>query len=174
MHCTSMQFPSLLESLESYQLNLGLYTTRVTAEDLHCAIAEAEGEAPSLTEVEVALRALVAQGEAIEWAPGLFCSRIAETVRCLRLLRQRLRWQKALSEAPLLGEGIRVEFRQRRRSKRDAVSVSDAIPNEVPPEVARAFQEAIGFPTCSAFQARAIEQVYTCARQGNPDNESCH
>jgi len=131
-----------LEVLEAHQLNLGLYTTRVTAEDLRCAIAEAEGTPSPLAKVEAALRDLVAQGEVIEWAPGLFRSRIAETVRCLRLLRQRLWWQKDLSEAPLLVEGIRVEFRQRRRSKRDAVSVSDAIPNEVPPEVARAFQEA--------------------------------
>jgi hypothetical protein len=47
-----------------------------------------------LAEVEATLRDLVAQGEVIEWAPELFRSRIAETVRCLRLLRQRLWWQR--------------------------------------------------------------------------------
>ena len=157
---------STLESLESTQLNLGLYATRVTAEDLRRAIEEAEGAAPPLTEVEDALRDLVAQGEAIEWVPGLFRSRIAETVRCLRLLRQRLWWQKDLSEAPLLVEDIRVEFRRRTRPRRDAVPVADAIPADVPPAVAQAFQQAIGFPAFG-FQARAIEQVYACARRGN-------
>jgi hypothetical protein len=97
----------LIESLESHQLNLGLYNTRVTAEDLRRAIAEAEGEALPLTEVEAALRTLVSQGEAIKWAPGLFRSRIAETVRCLRLLRQRLWWQKDLSDAALPVGAIR-------------------------------------------------------------------
>jgi len=32
----------------------------------------------------------------------------------------------------------------------------------------RAFRQAIGFTAFSAFQARAIDQVYACARQGNP------
>lgn len=161
-----------LELVESAQLNLGLYATRVTAEDLRRAIEEAEGQAPPLTEVEAALRDLVACSEAIEWAPGCFRSRIAETVRCLRLLRQRLWWQRELSDAPLLVEDVRVEFRQRRRPRRDAVPVANTIPHGLTPEVAHAFRQAIGFSTFSAFQARAIDQVYTCACQGNPQNES--
>jgi hypothetical protein len=80
-----------VETPESQQLNLGLYTTRVTAEDLHRAITEAEGTALPLTEVETTLRDLVVQGQITKWTPGYFRSRIAETVRCLRLLRQRLR-----------------------------------------------------------------------------------
>jgi hypothetical protein len=164
--------PAYLESLEAIQLNLGLYTTRVTAEDLCRAMAEAEGTAPPLAEVEAALRDLVAQGEVIEWASGLFRSRIAETVRCLRLWGQRLWRQKDLSEAPLLVEDVRVEFRQRTRPKRDAVPTAEAIPTGVPPEVARAFLNAIGFSAFSGFQARAIEQVFTCAQQGNPQDES--
>lgn len=71
-----------------------------------------EGIAPPLAEVEAALRDLMAQGEVMEWQPGYFRSRIAETVSCLRLLRQRLWRQKDLSDAPLLVEDIRVEFRQ--------------------------------------------------------------
>jgi hypothetical protein len=47
-----------LEVLEAHQLNLGLYTTRVTA--------EAEGAAPPLVEVVAALRELVVRSEAIE------------------------------------------------------------------------------------------------------------
>ena len=105
------------------------------------SIVEAEGTVPSLAEGEAALSGLVAQGEVIEWAPGLFRSRIAETVRCLRLLRQRLGWQEDLSDAPLLVEDIRVEFHQRRRPRRDAVSVADAIPADVPLVIAYAFQE---------------------------------
>lgn len=161
-----------LELLESTQLNLGLYTTHITAEDLRRAIAEAEGAAPPLAEVESSLRDLVAQGEAIEWSPGLFRSRVAEMVRCLRLLRQRLWWQKELSEAPLLVEDVRVEFRQRMRPRRDAVSASDAMPDGISPEMAQAFAQAIGFPTFSGFQARAIREVFDCARRGNPENDA--
>ena len=67
---------------------------------------------------------------------------------------------------------MRVEFRQRRRPRRDAVPVANAIPQSVPPDIAGAFRQAIGFTAFSAFQARAIDQVYACARQGNPQNES--
>ncbi len=38
MSNTSTRFLPYLESLETQQLNLGLYTTRVTAEDLHRAL----------------------------------------------------------------------------------------------------------------------------------------
>jgi hypothetical protein len=161
-----------LESIESRQLNLGLYTTHITAEDLRRAIEEREGSAPSVGEVEAALRNLVAQGEAIEWAPGLFRSRIAETVRCLRLLRQRLWWQQDFSNAPLLVEHVRVEFRLRKRPKRNAVSVADAVPADMPPAVAQALGEAIGFTTFARFQAEAIREIFACAQQGNPQNES--
>jgi hypothetical protein len=163
---------SCLESLEFDQINLGLYTTHVTAEDLQRAKAEAEGTALPLNEVGAAVRDLVAQGEVIEWAPGLFRSRIAETVRCLRLLRQRLWRQKDLSEAPLLVEDVRVEFRQRKRPKRDAVPSAEVIPPGVSPEVACAFLDAVGFSTFSGFQARAIEQVFTCVQQSNTQDES--
>ena len=102
----------LLESLEADQLNLGLYTTCVTAEDLRRTIAEAEGTAPPLTELEAALRNLVAQGEVIDRAGGLFRSGIAHTVRCLCLLRQRQWWQKDLPDASRLIEDIRVKLRR--------------------------------------------------------------
>ena len=126
----------------------------------------------TLAEIETALRDLVAQGEVIEWAPGLFRSRIAETVRCLRLLRQRFWWQKQIDEAALLVEDVRVEFRERKRPRRDVVSVAQAIPAGVTPDIAQAFQQAIGFSTFSGFQERAIKQVFDCSRQGNPLNQS--
>jgi hypothetical protein len=163
-----------LESLESTQLNLGLYTTRITAEDLRRAIVEAEGEAPPLDEVKAALRELVEQGEVIEWAPGCFRSRIAETVRCLRLLRQRLWWQNELSDAPLLIEDIRVEFRERRRPIRvgeKAVPITETT-SFLPPEIAQAFQEDIGFTHLSGFQDRALKQIFACAQRGNYANDA--
>lgn len=168
----SHQIAQYLELLESAQLNLGLYATRVTAEDLHRAIEEAKGQAPPVAEVEAALRDLVARGEAIEWAPGCFRSRIAETVRCLRLLRQRLWGHENLSDSAQLVEDVRVEFRQRRRPRRDTVPVANAIPQSVPLDITGAFRQAIGFSTFSAFQARALDQVYACGRQGNPQNDS--
>jgi len=161
-----------LEYLESTQLNLGLYTTRITAEDLRRAIEEAERSAPPVAQVEAALRDLVARGEVIEWKPSYFRSRIAETARCLRLLRQRLWWQKELADAPLLIDDIRVEFRERTRPKRDAVPIAQAIPAGIAPEVAEPFKQAVGFPTLSGFQKRAIEQVFACACRGNPDDEA--
>lgn len=164
-----------LEVLEASQINLGLYTTHITAVDLQHAIEEKEGQSPPLAEIETALHNLVTQGEVIEWRPGYFRSRIAETVRVLRLLRQRLWWQRNLVDAPLLVEDARVEFRQRRRPKRDGVSVDQAIPPGVPLQVAQAFQYAldeIHFKSFSGFQTRAIEQIYTLAQKGNPDNVS--
>ena len=53
---------SALESLQSTQLNLGLYTTRVTAEALRRAMAEAERTVLPLPKVEAALCSLMTRG----------------------------------------------------------------------------------------------------------------
>jgi len=45
------------------------------------------------------------------------------------LLRQRF-WGKSLAESPLLIEDVRVEFRQRCRPNRNAVSAEEAIPTQ--------------------------------------------
>ncbi|MHB8598526.1 MAG: DEAD/DEAH box helicase [Ktedonobacteraceae bacterium] len=134
--------------------------------------AKRKGLALSEDAVEDSLRKLVQQGEVVEWAVGFFRSRIAETVRVLRLARQRLWSQDDLFEAALLVEDIRVEFRQRYQPNRKTVLIADALPNEVPAEIARAFREAIGFETVSKFQSEAIEQVYLAAHRGNPNNLS--
>ena len=160
-----------LESLEAEQINLGIYATQVSRADLHQA-ANRKGLSYSEKAVEESLHTLKELGEVIEWKAGLFRSRIAETVRVLRLVRQRLWWQRDLSDAPLLVEDIRVEFRQRYQPSRKAVSLANALPGEVPSAIAHSFREAIGFETVSRFQAEAIEQVYLHARRGNPNNRS--
>ncbi len=162
---------AVLESLEAEQINLGIYATQVSRVDLYQA---ANRKDLSLSEkaVEESLHTLKELGEVIEWKPGLFRSRIAETVRVLRLVRQRIWRQRDLSDAALLVEDIRVEFRQRYRPSRKAVLIADALPGEVPAAIAHSFREAIGFETVSRFQAEAIEQVYLHARRGNPNNRS--
>ena len=167
-----------LERIEASQLNFGIFTTHVSTVDITQYITGIESLAPEANQVEVALKYLVSQGEIIEWAPGLYRSRIAETVRCLRLLRRRLwSWQDrnhpgSLAHSPLLIEDIRVAFRQRMRPKRDAVLMDDATPNEVPPVIKQTFNDAIGFQSLAQFQAEAIERIFSCAELGNPDNNS--
>lgn len=160
-----------LEELETAQINLGLYSTDVGIDALYNAAVRKEASLTQ-TEVEARLRTLIADGEVIEWRAGAFRSRIAETVRILRLLRQRFWTQRVLADAPLLVDDVRVEFRSRRRPNWAAAQLAEVIPNEVPAATAQAFQAAVGFPTISRFQAEALQQIFACAQRLNPDKES--
>lgn len=165
---------ALIEELEAEQINLGLYSTRLTPQTLTETLAQRQTPR-SLDEIEVALRDLVSRGEIIEWMPGYFRSRIAETVRVMRLLRQRFWPQQSLSEAPLLVEDIRVEFRQRHRPKRKAIPIRQTLAAVASPDLAPPFQQMLdqlNFTHFSAFQARAVEQIYRSAQAGNPENET--
>lgn len=160
-----------LEELETAQINLGLYSTDVNIDSLYNAAVRKEAHLTQ-TEVEESLRTLIARGEVIEWRAGAFRSRIAETVRILRLLRQRFWGPQSLADAPLLVDDVRVEFRPRRRPNRAAAQLSEVIPSEVPSATAQAFLDAVGFPTISRFQSEALRQIFACARRRNPDEES--
>lgn len=162
---------AMLEEMEALQINLGIYSTRVSRNEIYQAVRKKD---PSLSEnaINDSLQKLIELGEIIQWETNSFRTRIAETVRVLRLARQRLWSQNDISEAPLLVEDIRVEFRQRSRPNRKAVPIADALPNEVPADIARSFREAIGFETVSKFQAEAIRQIFLHTQQGNPDNRA--
>lgn len=161
---------AIIEDLEAARINLGLYSATLSLDHL-MEVLTTKGEACSQEELEGALQKLISEGEVIECSTGCYRSRIAETVRVLRTLRQRFQGQ-SLANSPLLIEGIRVEFRQRRRPKRDAVLFSKAIPLEVTPRIRSAFEQAIGFSTLSGFQERAIDEIYHCANRSNPDNRA--
>jgi len=60
----STKILSTLESLESHQPNLGLYTTHITARCLHTPSLR-EGVARPLDGLEAALQYLMARGEVI-------------------------------------------------------------------------------------------------------------
>ncbi len=160
-----------LEQLEAEQINLGCYTTRVTPGDLRERLRA--GGAPEVAEDEVrgALQCLIDRGEVLMWSPGLFRSRVGETVRLLRLLRQRF-WQRSLADSPLLIEDVRVEFRQRRRPRRDAVPFERAIPAHVPPALTVQLQSAIRIPHLSVFQTEAIREIYACAQGRNSSDQA--
>src|ERR1700724_1156643 len=104
-----------LETLEAQQINLGLYSTQITPENIKKALDDSieviVDEPTSLDEVKAILQQLVEQGEMIQWKPNLFRSRIAELVRILRLVRQRFWRQRTRKDlfnfAPLLVEDIR-------------------------------------------------------------------
>lgn len=162
---------AVLEGIEASQINLGIYSTHVSLKDLYQAVQK-EGLSLSKDTVETSLHMLIKLGEVIQWRTDSFRTRIAETVRVLRLARQRIWTQKDITDAPLLVEDIRVEFRQRFRPNRKAVPITEALPNEVPADIAQAFREAIGFETVSKFQEEAIKQVFSHVRQGNPSNEA--
>jgi superfamily II DNA/RNA helicase len=170
---------AVLEALEAEQINVGIYSTQITLDILHRAIngrkREAQGIELSLDELQGILRLLVKQEEVIQWRSGYFRSRIAETVRVLRLVRQRFWGQRTVRDmfnnAPLLIEDIRVEFRRRRKPKLN-IDFESAIPSGVPSAIKKAFLDAVGFEKVRAFQARAINDIFACARQGNTENLS--
>ncbi len=167
---------ALLETLEAEQINLGLYATHICISDL-CTGKDRRKQYASLSKenISISLQALVAKGEIFEWKKDFYRSKIAETVRALRLVRQRLWYQKDLSEAPLIVEDIRVEFRQRYRPNRKAVTVAKTL-NQLSPNIsedlAESFKKAIRFETMSHFQAEALQKIYTQANRGNSDQNS--
>lgn len=168
------QVLSTLEELEASQINCGCYTTQVSLQDL-CQHFQPSNPTANLSELDIqqALQQLIAKGEVVEWKSNHYRSRIAETVRILRLLRQRFWGQKSLVEAPLLIEDVRVEFRQRCRPERNAVPADEAIPTGVPTKEAEQFLRAINpIETFSKFQERAIKEIFACSQQQNVNNES--
>jgi hypothetical protein len=170
MPLTDAELLARLEELEARRINLGLYAARTTVADLREELGPAAAGAAA-AELEARLRRLVDRGEVIEWRPGCFRSRVAETVRLLRLVRRRF-WGQEHTHSPLLVEAVRVEFRQRRRPDRGAVPFADALPGDLPAPVAAAFRAAVAFPSVSRFQADAFAAVYGCGRRRNPDNDA--
>jgi hypothetical protein len=162
---------SALEELEAEYVNLGIYAARVTAEDL-CVRLEQRHAGVPVSLVAAGLNRFRAAGEVIEWRPGCFRSRIGETARLLRLLRQRLWTQGQLAAAPLLIEDLRVEFRRRRRPDRGAVALVDVLPSDLPAGLGIAFAAAVRIPSVSNFQAEAIRSIYARARAGNPEGDA--
>jgi hypothetical protein len=175
MPSAKAQTLAALEELEADQINCGCYVTRVSFKDL-CDRLQQPGDSSaskiSDETIQQTLKQLIEDKEIIEWQLGFYRSRIAETVRVLRLLRQRFWWQRSLVESPLLIEDIRVEFRQRRRPDRSAVQVEQAIPAEVPPTITQQFLQAIQIPSFSKFQQRAIQEIFACSQRQNSNNES--
>lgn len=162
---------SALEELEAEYVNLGIYAARITADDLRVRLYPLH-RGVQIGLVETGLGRLRAGGEVIEWRPGCFRSRIGETARLLRLLRQRFWTQPNLASAPLLIEDIRVEFRRRRRPNRSAVELADALPPDLPVRLRASFLAAVGFHSVSNFQAEAIRSVCARARVGNPEGDA--
>ncbi|GHO61339.1 hypothetical protein KSC_002310 [Ktedonobacter sp. SOSP1-52] len=172
-----------LEKLEAQQINVGLYSTHVTPESVFSELngsRDSERKSSSdelsnlsLEEVDEILRLLVIKGEVIEWRQNYFRSRVAEMVRLLRLLRQRFWKQEKRSDlfkdAPLLIEDIRVEFRKRVRPTR-TVDLRGAIPPGL--QFEDAFLHSAGFEKVSAFQAKSLNEIFSCAQQGNTSNQS--
>jgi hypothetical protein len=164
-----------LEELEADQINCGCYVTRVSFNNIRDRLQQSgDSSASEISEetIKEALKQLIKDQEVIEWESELYRSRIAETVRVLRLLRQRYWEQKSLVESPLLIEDVRVEFRQRRRPNRSAVQAEQAIPAEVSLTITQQFLQAIQIPSFSNFQQRAIQEIFTCSQRKNSNNES--
>lgn len=172
MPTNKTQTLTALEQLEASQINCGCYVTQVSFADLREQIPSSN---LSDSDIREALQQLIDDQEVIEWQPQSYRSRIAETVRILRLLRQRFWNSKSLANSPLLIEDVRVEFRQRYRPNRNAVRVEEAIPTEVKFPARQQFLQvlqAIGFNKFSQFQQRAIQDIFACSQQQNANNDS--
>src|SRR5689334_2375972 len=86
---TSTQILAQMEQIEGRQLNFGIANTRITAPLLAEAL-RATGVGVDDAALENALAKLSREGQIIEVEPGIYRSRVAETTRLIRLVRQRL------------------------------------------------------------------------------------
>src|SRR5262249_46060645 len=120
-----------MEQLEGQQLNFGINNTRITVDFLTTTLSKDGTFHLTAAEIQAILDLQMLKGEVIEVEPGVYRSRIAETARCIRLVRQRFfdrnnRPKKILASMELV-DAIRTEFRQRTRPNRKQVTVDQLL-----------------------------------------------
>ena len=153
-----------MEQIEATRINIGIYEASLSFMDICGYFSQL-----STSDVQNCLEQLVLKKEILHFGNG-YRTRIAETVRLLFFLRQRLWYHEKIQDSPLLLEDIRVEFRQRRRPKRQQYQLKNIIPSEIHPSIQQGFLQALPFSTCSGFQKRGIIEII----QANIENNCNH
>lgn len=171
-----------MEQLEGRQLNFGINNTRITIDYLTSELNES-GENVSRNDVEQVLRYQIEVGQALEVEPGVFRSRIAETTRNIRLVRQRF-WEQGttqpqqITKSEELVEAVRTEFRQRTRPDRSITieALIDSGEAQLDPDLREslrwAIEEGLGFNAVAAFQRRAFKSIYELSGTNNADGRA--
>jgi hypothetical protein len=110
---------SHLEDLEAERINFGVYDTFVSFGELHAHVTRADPGLPAAdaTELQASLERLRAHQFLFSPAPERYRSRISETVRVLKRVKQRFRDDDAAT-APHLVHSVRVHFEDRKRLER--------------------------------------------------------
>ncbi len=174
-----------MEQLEGRQINFGINNTRITVDVLTADLRE---NAPALSlsprVVEAILRDGLRDGGVIEIQPGVYRSRIAETTRDIRLVRQRFfddhtRLPQKIARSPELVEAVRTEFRPRTRPDRQQVAVAGLLDNGNAPldadlkETLRwTIEEGLGWGGAAEFQRRAFTSIYGLSGADNAEREA--
>lgn len=167
---------SHLEDLEEERINFGLYDTFVSADEIRARIAAREPGIPAAdpAELAAALERLVRHRFVLPLAEGRYRSRISETVRVLKRVKQRF-GANDMTTAPYLVHSIRVRFQDRRRLARNKY-LSGALQRVFEQNlgegsridgarmaVERGFAVSVGEPpakvTITAVQERALEFI---------------
>lgn len=171
-----------MELLEGQQLNFGINNTRITVELLAESLAGSNLRL-SAADVQAALHHQMDEGEVIENEAGVYRSKIAETARCIRLVRQRYfdrgGQPKKLSESMELVEAIRAQFRQRTRPNREQVSIEQLLDDggtrldsDLKNSLRWAIEEGLNWKGAAAFQRRAFTSIYTLSATPNAEGEA--
>lgn len=167
---------SHLEDLEEERINFGLYDTFVSADEIRARIAAQEPGLPASdpAELAAALERLINHRFVLSVADDRYRSRISETVRVLKRVKQRFD-ANDMTTAPYLVHSIRVRFQDRRRLARNRYLSAalqrvfeqnrggDRRIDGARKAVERGFAEAVGRPpeevTITAVQERALEFI---------------
>ncbi len=174
-----------MEQLESLQLNFGINNTRITVDTLTVDLQEnAPGFALSSTEVEAILRDSVLHGDVIEIERGIYRSKIAETTRDIRLVRQRFfddntGQPRKIARSPELVEAVRTEFRPRTRPNRLQATVEHLLDNGTAPidddikqTLRWTIEEGLRWAGAAEFQRRAFTSIYELSNTGNAERKA--
>ncbi|HEU5378579.1 MAG TPA: DEAD/DEAH box helicase, partial [Ktedonobacteraceae bacterium] len=180
-----------MERLEGQQLNFGINNTRITVDFLTRSLSSdftsrslsSDLTPPTAAEVQAALDYQMKQGEIIEVEQGVYRSRIAETARCIRLVRQRFfdrsNQPRRIVDSMELVEAIRTEFRQRTRPNRRQVSIEELLDtggveldSKLKDSLRWAIEEGLGWKGAAAFQSRAFRSIYALSQRSNAADEA--
>lgn len=125
----------------------------------------------------------MSEGEVIEIEPKVYRTRVAETARCIRLVRQRFfdrnNKSQRISESMELVEAIRTEFRQRTRPNRGQVTIEQLLDDrearldsDLKDSLRWTIEEGLNWNGAAEFQRRAFASIYKLSDSRNSEGDA--